>query len=133
MRLLIRDEPAGEFRLGAPLQGVVEMLLKGPLADLGDLGVCRLWRKRIECYGADKEEIANARAHFSNPGQRRLHSYPNFPSDQKGWKMSSVVEDSRDCEPLGRRRPLTGLRSRSETTHLRLVLVCILLATNPAR
>src|SRR6202165_1759129 len=39
---MIRDQCARKLRLGAALQNVVEMLLKGPLADLGDLGVVDL-------------------------------------------------------------------------------------------
>src|SRR6266566_4590313 len=39
---VIRDQSARKLRSGAALQNVIEMLLEGPLADLGDLGVVDL-------------------------------------------------------------------------------------------
>src|ERR1700674_3466256 len=39
---MIRDQSARKLRPGGALQNVIEMLLKGPLADLGDLGVIDL-------------------------------------------------------------------------------------------
>ena len=34
---VVGDQPAGKIRLGAALDRVIEMMLRGPLADFGDL------------------------------------------------------------------------------------------------
>src|SRR5205085_7706312 len=53
---MVGYEPAGKFRLGAPAKRVIEMLLKGPLPDLGDLGVVDLdFVRRQSCARLNQE------------------------------------------------------------------------------
>ena len=43
LQTMIRCEPAGEFWLGLPDGGVIQVLLVGPLPDLGNLGIVNLY------------------------------------------------------------------------------------------
>src|SRR6266567_793550 len=88
---MVRNQSAGKFGLGAPSKSVIEMLLKGPLTDLGDFGVVDLdfvrgqsgarfhCGKRDGCKQKSAEDLL-------------VHGKKFVRSDDRSWRRQGLAQ-----------------------------------------